>query len=37
LQIKEKNGIIEKQSTMIKIAFGIAATAITYTIYKEVK
>ena len=37
LQLKEKDGIIQKQGTMIRIVFGLATTAVGYTIYREIK
>lgn len=37
LQIKGQQAIMSKQSTVIKIMAGIAASAITYTVYRELK
>ncbi len=37
LRLREKDGIIQKQSKLIRVAYGIAVASLTYTIYREIK
>jgi hypothetical protein len=37
LRIREKDAIIKKQSTMIRVSLGIAGIGLSYIIYREIK